>query len=169
MNCLGISIEKLENQLLQLKATFSEKEAMLENLKARLEELQMSKIVGTIPRCGPNSEYPVLGSDTSMSGFELQLIWLQLFALGLKEEASALIGSPQDQRKEHLSRWNPLTNQLRRKRSRKKSRNKKPQLSEHSCSLSGKFAGISQRQSWYFCKKSLECHNHVWVDRICAT
>jgi len=54
-NNAGISIEKLENQLLQLKATFSEKEAMLENLKAR---------------CGPNSEYPVLGSDTSMSGSE---------------------------------------------------------------------------------------------------
>ena len=91
LNCLGISIEKLENQLLQLKATFSEKEAMLENLKARLEEFQLSKIVCTIPRCGPNSEYPVLGSDTSTPGFELQLIWLQLFPLGLKEEASALI------------------------------------------------------------------------------
>jgi len=54
-NNAGISIEKLENQLLQLKATFSEKEAMLENLKAR---------------CGPNSEYPVLGSDTSTPGSE---------------------------------------------------------------------------------------------------
>ena len=31
----GISIEKLENQLIQLKATFSEKEKMLENLKTR--------------------------------------------------------------------------------------------------------------------------------------
>jgi len=54
-NNAGISIEKLENQLLQLKATFSEKEAMLENLKTR---------------CGPNSEYPVLGVEKSTPGSE---------------------------------------------------------------------------------------------------
>jgi len=42
-NTTGISIEKLENHLALLKATFTEKEQMLENLKAR---------------CGPNSEYP---------------------------------------------------------------------------------------------------------------
>ena len=99
-------------------------------LEDQVGRIAIVKNCWTIPRCGPNSEYPVLGSDTSMSGFELHLIWFQLFPLGLKEEASALIGSPQDQRKEHLSRWNPLTNQLKRKRSRKKSRNQKKQQSE---------------------------------------
>jgi len=41
----GISIGKLETQLILLKATFKEKESMLESLKTR---------------CGPNSEYPTL-------------------------------------------------------------------------------------------------------------
>jgi len=54
-NNAGISIEKLENQLIQLKATFSEKEKMLENLKTR---------------CGPNSEYPALGIETPEPGVD---------------------------------------------------------------------------------------------------
>lgn len=45
-NTSGISIEKLENHLTQLKATFTEKEQMLETLKSR---------------CGPNCQYPTPG------------------------------------------------------------------------------------------------------------
>jgi len=44
-NTSGISIEKLESHLTQLKNTFTEKEQMLETLKTR---------------CGPKCEYPVL-------------------------------------------------------------------------------------------------------------
>ena len=46
----GISIEKLENQLLQLKATFSEKEAMLENLKTRLGKIENGSTDWSIPQ-----------------------------------------------------------------------------------------------------------------------
>ena len=60
----GISIEKLETQLILLKATFKEKESMLESLKTRWH---LSLFLHTV-RCGPNSDYPTLDTLAPTQG-----------------------------------------------------------------------------------------------------
>jgi len=80
-NNAGISIEKLENQLIQLKATFSEKEKMLENLKTR---------------CGPNSEYPALGSEMPESGSNSAVEGTDLVATEEAEVASDKMAEEQE-------------------------------------------------------------------------